>query len=157
MALICQLLSALSSAASEHLAAVGSCHALHKAMLLFTVQLFRLICSFHCVNLLTRCKCACVKHCFKAGTHPIKINYNPNCIYMSTKSFKTGQRPRCEHFEICFGAPQPQSPFFKKALFGKLCKLGLVKGLFGVLRRVDFVTAHTRSRGNQLTYDNIFL
>jgi len=46
VALVCQLLSSLSSAASKYLTAVSSCHSLHEAMFLFTVKLFRLICSF---------------------------------------------------------------------------------------------------------------
>lgn len=45
--LVAELFSALCTAASENLTAVLCSHSLHKAMLLLSLALLRLICSFH--------------------------------------------------------------------------------------------------------------
>ena len=51
-ALVCEHFSALCSSASEHLTAVSCGHSFHKAVLFFSVELLRLVCSFHCFLLL---------------------------------------------------------------------------------------------------------
>ena len=110
MALVCQLLSALCSATREHLTAVRGCHSLQKAMLLFSVELLRLICPFHLRTLL-------IKHITVIWTnmksrenlsHNLSIlNYNPNSMCMSTKIFLNEQI--YENFTFCreslFSAP----------------------------------------------------
>ena len=45
--LVCELLSALCSAAGKYLASVGGCHSLHKAVFLLAMELLRLVSSFH--------------------------------------------------------------------------------------------------------------
>ena len=45
--LVCELLSALCSAAGKYLASVGGCHSLHEAVFLLTMELLGLVSSFH--------------------------------------------------------------------------------------------------------------
>lgn len=49
-ALVCEHFSALCSSACKYLAAVLCGHSLHKAVLFFSVELLRLVCSFHCFS-----------------------------------------------------------------------------------------------------------
>ena len=64
-ALVCEHFSALCSSACEYLAAVLCGHSLHKAVLFFSVELLRLICSFHCFS------------------PPLSILFKNHCLYFS--------------------------------------------------------------------------
>ena len=110
VALVCQLLSALSSASCENFAAVGCCHSLSEAVLLFSVELLRLICPFHLRNLLESvCWRLCgPKYKVLTSSHNLSsINYNSKPVPMSIKSFLNKQKT---FISWCIWVPRSQSP-----------------------------------------------